>query len=213
MKIAAVLLPVFLLLGANAWSQSDAAPAATREEQIAAWQSQKDKAEQRVKDIVNQPITHKPRTQWAPIQIYSPGWFHDGAIKPDFNTVDVRSTQELPYERYDNVSSDLNPTEMFVGRELEFNSMTKYFYTDRSLPKKKLSETEMLEINRLYRIIGQSTAQLAQLQKEGSLMGRIKALGTVSAPEDFFNSIYATILELFLVAAVFTYFYRKWYVK
>ena len=44
---------------------------------------------------------------------------------------------------------------MFRGSDLEFNPMTKYFYTDRSLPKKKLQEYEMLEINRFYRIIGQ----------------------------------------------------------
>ena len=42
--------------------------------------------------------------------------------------------------------------------------MTKYFYTDRSVPKKKLTETEMLEINRLYRIIGRCEQQLVQLQ-------------------------------------------------
>ena len=42
--------------------------------------------------------------------------------------------------------------------------MTKYFYTDRTLPKKKLSETELLEINRLYRIIGRCERELAKLQ-------------------------------------------------
>lgn len=53
---------------------------------------------------------------------------------------------------------------VFLGRELEFNANTRYFYTDRSLPKKKLTEPEMLEINRLYRIIGHCEQQLAQLQ-------------------------------------------------
>jgi len=43
---------------------------------------------------------------------------------------------------------------MFIGDELEFNSMTKYFYTDRTLPKKRLSDAEMNEINDLYRAIG-----------------------------------------------------------
>jgi len=46
-----------------------------------------------------------------------------------------RDTQELMYTGH--VSSDLNPSEMFIGSELEFNSMTKYFYTDRTLPKKR----------------------------------------------------------------------------
>ena len=95
---------------------------------------------------------------------YGPGWFHPGAIKPDFNTVDVRKTQELLYLRGREYStSDLNPGEAFRSSDIEFNSMTKYFYTDRSLPKKRLTESEMLEINRLYRIIGQCEQKIAQL--------------------------------------------------
>lgn len=108
------------------------------------------RTEQKVVDLINQPITHLPRS--GSFTVFSPGWFHQGAIKPDFNNVDIRTTQELTYEGY--VTSDLNPTEMFLGRELEFNAMTKYFYTDRTLPKKRLSGPEMVEINGLYRVIG-----------------------------------------------------------
>lgn len=109
-------------------------------------------AKQRVIEIVNQPIAHLPRTEEA--AVFSPGWFHPGAVRPDFSKVDIRATQELTYagDRY--VTSDLNPTEMFVGNDLEFNAMTKYFYVDRTLPKARLSEGEMIEINNLYRIIG-----------------------------------------------------------
>jgi hypothetical protein len=49
---------------------------------------------------------------------------------------------------------------------LEFNAMTKYFYTDRSLPKKKLTEAEMVEINRLYEIIGRCEQQLDELERQ-----------------------------------------------
>jgi hypothetical protein len=112
------------------------------------------RAEQRVIDIVNQPITHLPRS--GTYGLFSPGWFHPGATKPDFDNVDVRTTQELLYDKYDHVTSDLNPTEMFIGSELEFNAMTKYFYTDRTLPKKRLSDSEMVEINGLYRVIGRN---------------------------------------------------------
>jgi hypothetical protein len=112
------------------------------------------RAEQRVIEIVNQPITHLPRS--GSFAMFSPGWFHPGAIKPDFNNVDIRATQEFPYDANNNVTSDLNPTEMFVGSELEFNVMTKYFYTDRTLPKKRLSDSEMVEINDLYRVIGRN---------------------------------------------------------
>jgi len=108
------------------------------------------RTEQRVIEIVNQPITHLPRS--GPVGVFSPGWFHPGATKPDFDTADIRATQEFPYQGY--VTSNLNPTEMFIGSELEFNPMTKYFYTDRTLPKKRLSEAEMVEINNLYRVIG-----------------------------------------------------------
>jgi hypothetical protein len=43
---------------------------------------------------------------------------------------------------------------MFVGSELEFNAMTKYFYRDLTLPKRKLSDAEMIKVNDLYRMIG-----------------------------------------------------------
>ena len=115
-------------------------------------------AAQRVVEIVNQPIAHLPRSGQA--GVFSPGWFHAGAISPDFNNVDIRTTQEFPYAGYDYVTSDVNPSEMFIGSELEFNSMTKYFYTDRTLPKRRLSNAEMVEINGLYRIIGQDEQAL-----------------------------------------------------
>jgi len=109
-------------------------------------------ARERVVEIVNRPVTHLPRT--AEAAKFSPGWFHPGAVTPDFETVDVRATQEFPYVNDEYVTSDLNPSEMFIGRELEFNAMTKAFYRDRTLPKARLSEADMIEINRLYRVIG-----------------------------------------------------------
>ena len=124
-------------------------------------------AEGQAAEIVNQPVTHLLRTR-AVEQLY-PGWFHPGADRPDFDTVDVRATQQPIYERYTYVTSDLNPTEMFIGRELEFNAATKYLYADRSLPKKRLSEGEMLEINRLYRVIGRD--QRASALRLGEMAG------------------------------------------
>lgn len=119
-----------------------------------------DDAIMRVKAIVNQPVTKVPcgpGMEWA---TYPDGWFHPGAEKPDFNKVDVRETRANIYDKSEYVSSKDNPGFVFIGKELEFNSATKYFYTDRALPKKKLSEAEMLEINRLYRIIGQCEQKL-----------------------------------------------------
>lgn len=120
-----------------------------------------DDAIARVKAIVNQPVRSVPFTRDMQNVGTSQYWFHQGAEKPDYDNADIRKTQDCAnYAKYDYVTSDLNPGIVFPGKEVEFNSMTKYFYTDRSLPKKKLSEAEMLEINRLYRIIGQCETKL-----------------------------------------------------
>jgi hypothetical protein len=192
----ALLLPVSF-----AFAQGGGDTDATPQEQIAALTRERDKAIARVKEIVNQPITHLPRSPWARISTYSPGWFHPGAIVPNFNTVDIRATQELHYAQSHFVSSDLNPNEMFLGSELEFNPMTKYFYTDRTLPKKKLSEQEMLEINRLYRIIGECQTKLAALQHPG--------MATYLTSGSLLYSPFGVIAQLLLLSAVFIFFYRK----
>jgi hypothetical protein len=122
----------------------------------------------RVRFIVNQPVTQLPFPPDEGVFVFATCWFHDGAIRPDFNTVDIRATQELHYAEHKYVSSDLNPRVCFLGNELEFNSMTKFFYTDRSLPKKKLTEAEMVEINRLYRIIGTCEQKIAETKTAGA---------------------------------------------
>jgi hypothetical protein len=139
--------------------------AADRDEQIATIKKEMNDAIFRVQDIVNQPVTHLKRTPDMDVAEYGPGgWFHPGAIKPDFNNVDVRKTQQLNYQGHQYVTSDLNPGEVFLGSELEFNPMTKYFFMDRSVPKKKLTEAEMLEINDLYRTIGRCEQELDELE-------------------------------------------------
>ncbi len=57
----------------------------------------------------------------------------------------------------------------FPGDQVEFNAATKFFYVDRSLPKKRLTEEEMLEVNRLYRVIGSCQARLALLGVQAQL--------------------------------------------
>lgn len=134
----------------------------TNEQQIAAVKARMNAAIHRVQQIVNRPVTELRRTPGMDVWKSSPGWFHPGAIKPDFLTTDVRKTQTFPYHKY--VTSDLNPGVVFLGSELEFNPMTKYFYTDRSVPKKRLTEAEMLEINKLYRVIGHCEHRLFDLE-------------------------------------------------
>lgn len=161
--VVASLALVMPLARANAQAAQPPAPSIAQLDADAA------SAKERVIEIVNQPITHLPRTDQA--GVYSPGWFHPGAEKPDFDTVDVRATQQLIYPSGGYVTSDLNPNEMFVGGDLEFNAMTKYFYTDRTLPKARLNEAEMLEINRLYRVIGRDEAAHAAQNRTIGLLG------------------------------------------
>jgi hypothetical protein len=136
--------------------QSASDPQARR----AAIQAEMKTAIQAVQRIVNQPVTQLARNATMQVSEY-PYWFHEGAAKPDFNTADVRVSRDISYGKHQYVTSDLNPGVVFLGADVEFNPMTKYFYADYSVPKKKLSDGEMLEINRLYRVIGKCQKQLA----------------------------------------------------
>jgi hypothetical protein len=104
------------------------------------------------------------RTAGMKVSVSQDGWFHEGATKPDFNNVDVRATRQTPYADKPYITSDRNPGIVFIGSQLEFNAMTKFFYTNYNLPKKKLTEAEMLEVNRLYRIIGECERKLFRLR-------------------------------------------------
>ena len=200
------LAPVLLLLAVSvpgsyalATNEEDASP--SPQAQIEKLQTQMNAAIARVKTIVNQPVTHMPRYSDMQVTEYHPGWFHAGAVKPDFNTVDIRTTQEFPYSKYDYVTSNLNPGIVFIGSELEFNRMTKYFYTDLSVPKRKLSDAQMIEINKLYRIIGRDEKEIAQLE-----------IPAPPASHSFLKSPYVSLaLELLLTLAVFLILYRKLY--
>jgi hypothetical protein len=110
--------------------------------------------------IINQPPKQVPEREGMNTGNYKT-WFHEGAARPDFNTVDIRKSQDTSYAQSEYVTCDLNPGIVFLGSDLEFNSATKYFYVNRTLPKKKLTEAEMNEINHLYRIIGNAEARLA----------------------------------------------------
>lgn len=174
--IVSCLFVLFVALAplGRAWAQDDQRVSGAKES-LAQLDTDAAQARQRVIEIVNQPITHLARTNEA--GEFSPGWFHPGATKPDFNRVDIRRTQSFPYKDYRYVTSDLNPSEMFIANELEFNPMTKYFYTDRTLPKRVLSEEEMLDVNRLYRVIGRDE----QAHATRRLVTALVALGMAAA--------------------------------
>lgn len=143
---------------------ADATKEADKQARIAAIDTEMEDALNKVKTIVNQPVSMLQRTPDMRVSVSSPGWFHDGAIRPDFSHVDVRQTQDISaYSKAPYVTSDLNPGWVFLGSQLEFNPMTKYFYANRTIPKKRLTEAEMVEINRLYRIIGKCEEEKAAM--------------------------------------------------
>ncbi|HXN35112.1 MAG TPA: hypothetical protein VN877_03010 [Opitutaceae bacterium] len=123
----------------------------------------------RVVAIINQPIDHLQRKPGMKIMLFTPPWFRPGSIRPDFSFVDITAFQEVPYAQYEYVSSSMNPDEAFLGAELEFNPMTKYFYTDLTIPKKRLTRDQMNEINSLYRMIGQCELKLIKLGYSGKM--------------------------------------------
>ena len=153
---------LLIILASLSAALSVAAQTTNQQAQIEALNAEKNDASQQVEKIVNQLVVGYIRQPGMDVARY-PYWFHPGANTPDFNHVDIRTTQEFPYAKFEYVASDLNPNMVFRGRDLEFNANTKLFYTNRSLPKKKLTEADMLEINRLYRIIGRCEQQLAQI--------------------------------------------------
>ncbi len=150
----------------------------------AAVRAELDDAVAQVKAIVNQPVAAYPMTPNVQVGLYKPGWFHPGALKPDFDHVDVRASQDLQYTRYPYVTSDLTPGVMFNGQDCEFNPMTKWAYTDRTLPKKRLTEAEMVEINRLYRIIGACENKLATTPQGALIEGLPVSLRPPGPSED-----------------------------
>ena len=164
--VSMIPLRIKLLIGLCLWAVCCATRATAQTATNAAADTNAVKAEMesaihQVEKIVNQTVPAYRVTEGMHFSVYKPGWFHEGASKPDFNHVDVRASRETSnYEQHEYVTSDLNPGLVWRGRDLEFNSMTKYFYTNRTFPKKKLTEAEMVEINRLYRIIGNCEKQL-----------------------------------------------------
>jgi hypothetical protein len=167
-RIFAALLIVFAAVVAghvSAQTSAEQTPKDTNSapDQIAALQLQLTNAWHQVEAIVDQPVQAYKRDSSYHVSVYSPGWFHPGASTPDFNHVDVRQSQQFVYTA-PWVSSDITPNMMFRGSDLEFNAMTKLFYTNRDLPKKRLTEAEMLQINSLYRTIGHCQSELARLQ-------------------------------------------------
>ena len=76
----------------------------------------------------------------------------------------------------------------YPGRYLEFNAMTKYFYTDRTVPKKRLTRAEMEEINRRYRVIVRCESDLKWIDDKSGVVsgaGDLPPTAFVRGPKGF----------------------------
>jgi hypothetical protein len=137
----------------------------TGRELIVTIQRDERRAVQRVIDIVNQPLEQFPITRGMSVA-YFPTWFHPGAETPDFTNVDVTQFEDdKNYEvpSYEYCTSPLCQGIAFRLSDVGFNSKTKMFYVDRSLPKKRLTIEEMKEINTQYRTIARCYNALVAL--------------------------------------------------
>jgi hypothetical protein len=130
----------------------------------------------RASDIINQDVPGIPVTSDMKLGDWRDGpWFHPGASTPDFLNVDIRPTQESTnYAMYDYITSDYHKGVAYPADQVAFNSNTKLLYLDRTTPKKKLTEAEMLEVNRLFHIMGKCGAMMQSL---GQLPPVIKPTG------------------------------------
>lgn len=152
--------------GAAKTASSTPTPEAkTPQQRAAALQAEEHKAVRRVIEIVNQPLQQYPITRGMSVARY-PIWFHPGAETPDFDNVDITTFEDDKNYTgigYEYGTSDLCPGVAFRLDDVGFNSKTKMFYVDRSVPKKRLTVEELQEINRLYRTIGRCNRELTAL--------------------------------------------------
>ena len=118
-----------------------------------------DKTTRQVQGIVNQVPQIVPKLP-ARAESYHYG-YHPGAAKPDFNTENLLATRELWKGEY--VNMDEAPGVFYRSADCEFNPQTKYFYTSRNVPKKRLSDTEYKELTRLYHLLGQQEKAIASV--------------------------------------------------
>ena len=140
-----------------------------------------DKTTHQIQGIVNQ-VPPVVASVPAGAETYHYG-YHPGASKPDFNTENLQGTRELWKGQY--VNMDEAPGVFYRSADCEFNPQTKYFYTSRNVPKKRLSDGEYKELTRLYHLLGQQEKALADAAPPAGQAERVAAdLATLKAQLD-----------------------------
>jgi hypothetical protein len=157
-----VVVSITVMASSPKATESGQTPIPSAEDKIGKAQRDLRDAIEKVKGIINQPVPMVPRNFRMKVEALD-AFFPDPATKPDFNSVDVKTTRRQDYDQFEFVCLKSNPSVVWVGKTLEFNPSTRYFYEDLSVPKKKLTDDDMAEINRLYKIIGRCEAELRPL--------------------------------------------------
>ena len=140
-----------------------------------------DRTTRQVQAIVNQTPPVVPKTAGAESYHYG---YHPGAEKPDYDAADsLQSKRELWKGEF--VNMDDAPGVFYRSSECEFNPQTKFFYLNRSLPKKKLSDAEYHELTRLYHLLGQQEKTVADAAPPPGAAEHVSAdLATLKAQLD-----------------------------
>ena len=130
-----------------------------------------DKTTHQVQGIVNQtpPVVTKPP---GATEVYGYG-YHPGANRPDYNANNLQSTRELWKGEY--VYINEVPGVYYRSADCEFNPQTKYFFTSRNVPKKRLSDAEYQELTRLYHLLGQQEKAIADAAPPAGQAERVAA--------------------------------------
>ncbi len=130
-----------------------------------------DKTTRQVQGIVNQtpPVVVKPP---GATEVYGYG-YHPGANRPDYNANNLQSTRELWKGEY--VYINEVPGVYYRSADCEFNPQTKYFFTSRNVPKKRLSDAEYQELTRLYHLLGQQEKAIADATPPAGQAERVTA--------------------------------------
>ncbi|MBE7210460.1 MAG: hypothetical protein INR65_05530, partial [Gluconacetobacter diazotrophicus] len=130
-----------------------------------------DKTTHQVQAIVNQvpPMVPKPP---AGAEVYGYD-YHPGANPPDYDATNLVGTRELWKGEYVYIQSV--PNVYYRAADCEFNPQTKFFFTSRTVPKKKLTDTEYAELTRLYHLLGQQQKAIDNVPSPAADAERVSA--------------------------------------
>jgi hypothetical protein len=114
------------------------------------------------REIINQPVQGTPVTPQMLLKAeqHLDGWDYLPAQTPNFIEAHIEDTQWVDSAGTEWVTCNLTPGLAFPLKNLETNAQTRFFYTDLTLPKKRLTAEEMAQLDVIYHQIGMYAAYL-----------------------------------------------------